>query len=317
MPAADDFYRDKKVLITGGSGFVGRNLAARLLAAGAEVTIVDVRSDPDAGLPPAAKVFALDVARYSDLRAAIHEIRPRLVFHLASIVTAARDPDLIDPMIEANLKGTTNLLRSLDGLEGLAGVVNLGTCEEYGDRDALLRESMREEPASPYAILKLATTRFCRMFSRLYRLPVTTVRPAGLFGPGQARDKLVPSVILACLENRAIRTTAGEQKRNFLFIDDFVAAVLLVARKERRLGRIYNVGSDDTVSVRALVEIIREMTRSESPLDFGALDYRDGEMMTCDLDLRRIGALGWAPKHDLREGLRRTIEFYKGEARRP
>ena len=309
------FLAGKKILITGGTGFVGRSLVNRLLESGAQVFVIDKERvryrNPDYGNQPEVTFWQLDITKYPEVKSVIQKINPNILFHLAALVTADRDVNLIDEMIEVNLRGTTNILKALEGCTGLECMINFGTCEEYGNQERQLDEELREEPASPYAILKLATTRFCNMFSRMFNIPIVTVRPANLYGPGQPRDKFIPYLISSCLQNRTIAMTPGEQQRNFIFIDDFINAVFLIAQRERQLAQIYNIGSDGSVSLRTMVELIKQIIKSETVINFGAINYRENEMMVFDLNTAKIKKLGWIPEYSLRDGLIKTIKFYQ------
>jgi nucleoside-diphosphate-sugar epimerase len=306
----DSFFEGKKILITGGSGFVGRNLVSQLLKLRGQIYVTD-KSNSILEFQPEVTFFPLDVSKYEDVKSVIHKIKPDFIFHLAALVTAARDFNLIDEMIEVNLRGTTNILRAIDGLNDLECMINFGTCEEYGNQDSQFDEVLREEPASPYAILKLTTSRFCNMFSGMFKTPIITIRPANLFGPGQAKDKFIPYIILKCLKNDPIDMTYGEQKRNFIYIDDFINGVLLIAKKERNLAQIYNIGSESSVTLRSVVELIKQMLNSKSVINFGALNYRENEMMAFEVNIQKIKKLGWEPEYALLEGLKRTAQFYQ------
>ncbi|HEX3043588.1 MAG TPA: NAD(P)-dependent oxidoreductase [Bacillota bacterium] len=305
----DSFFEGKKVLITGGSGFVGRHLVSRLLELKSRIYVTDKVNL--FAHQPEVTFFNLDVVKYNEVKSVIHSVRPNFIFHLAAIVTAAREFNLIDEMIEVNLRGSTNILRAIDGLNDLECMINFGTCEEYGNQERQFDEVLREEPASPYAILKLTTSRFCNMFSGMFKIPIITIRPANLFGPGQAKDKFIPYTILKCLKNDPIDMTYGEQKRNFIYIDDFINGVLLIAEKERKLAQIYNIGSESSVSLRSVVELIKQMLDSQSVINFGALNYRENEMMAFDVNIQKIINLGWKPEYTLLLGLKRTAQFYQ------
>lgn len=288
---------------------MGRNLASRLLGLGSRIYVTDKVNLYERR--PEVVFYNLDIVKYEEVKAVIHSVRPDFIFHLAALVSAARNFNLIDEMIEVNLRGTTNILRAIEGLDNLEGMINFGTCEEYGNQEREFDEILREEPASPYAILKLTTSRFCNMFSGIFKIPITTIRPANLYGPGQATDKFIPYVILRCLKNDPIDMTYGEQKRNFIFIDDFIDGLLLVAQKERKLAQIYNIGSESSVSLRSVVELIKQMLNSQSVINFGALNYRENEMMAFEVNIQKVKELGWKPEYDLAEGLQRTAEFYR------
>lgn len=292
---------------------MGRNLVNRLLKLGGRIYVTD-KSIGILEVHPEVTFYPLDVSRYEDVKSVIHKVRPDFIFHLAAMVTAARDFNLIDEMIEVNLRGTTNILRAIDGLNDLECMINFGTCEEYGNQERQFDEVLREEPASPYAILKLTTSRFCNMFSGMFKVPIITIRPANLYGPGQPKDKFIPYIILKCLRNDPIDMTYGEQKRNFIFIDDFIDGVLLIAKKERKLAQIYNIGSESSVTLRSVVELIKETLNSRSVINFGALNYRENEMMAFDVNIQKIKELGWKPNYNLADGLQRTVQFYQTES---
>lgn len=323
------FFQGKTLLITGGSGFVGRNLINRLLETGAKIYVIDKHDTGSLENYPEVTFLQLDISHFQDVKSAIEKVNPNIIFHLASIVTASRDLNLIDTMMEVNLRGTTNILKAITinngtiamngaiaGNQCLECMINFGTSEEYGNQAVWLDETLREEPASPYAILKLTTSRFCNWFSNMYHIPITTVRPANLYGPGQPKDKFIPYIIENCLKNQRVDMTYGEQKRNFIFIDDFIDAILLIAEKERNLGQIYNIGSESSITLRAVVESIMEITHSNPVVNFGAVPYRENEMMVFDLNIDKIKALGWTPQYGLADGLQRTIAYYQSACER-
>lgn len=307
-----DLIRGKRILVTGGTGFIGGHLVKRLEDFGNEICVI-VKRQPQNNNLDASNTFykPVEISDYSSIDSVIKRFRPNVIFHLAAIVTASREFSLIDKMIEVNLTGTTNILRSISELQELEVMINFGSSEEYGNQSIELKETVREEPSSPYAIFKLVTTKLCNIFSLIYNLPIITIRPANIFGPGQGLDKFIPYVITKCLNNEQINMTLGEQKRNFLYVEDFVNAILLIASKERRLEQIYNVGSDSTLTLKEITETIKRLTHSNSHINYGAIEYRTNEMMAFEMNIDKIIDLGWKQEYDLIESLKKTIEFYK------
>lgn len=306
----NNYYKNKTLLVTGGTGFVGQQLVSRLESLGAIVHFTGQRDDvfQYGGNSHYEK---LDIKRYLEVKRLLSRVKPDIIFHLASIVSAKIDFDLIDEMIDVNLKGTTNILKCIDSISNIECLVNFGSSEEYGNQDIELKENLREEAASPYAILKLCTTRFCNMYSFSLGIPIVTIRPANIFGPGQNEDKFIPNLIINCLNNKSVDMTKGENERNFIFIDDFINAVLIIGMKERSLGQIYNVGSNRSITLRKLAELIKKECLSKSKINFGSNDYRLNEMMKFDLSIDKTLSIGWEEEYNLQQGIVKTIDFYK------
>lgn len=307
-----NFYRGKRVLVTGGTGFVGRHLVEELLSRGSEVFVTGNKENIYLEKLENRNLYysRLDISNYEEIEKAVIESKPQIIFHLAAIVTASRDFNLIDQMIDVNLRGTTNLLRAVGKITSLETMINFGSSEEYGNQDIELSEILREEPASQYAILKMATTRFCNMFSGMYKVPITTIRPANIFGPYQPNEKFIPYSIIKCLKGENINMTFGEQERNFIYVKDFVDAVLLIGEKERNLAQIYNVGSDNYITLKEIVKQIKKLTQSSSNICLGTINYRSDEMMKFDMNIEKLKQLGWNSENNFIDDLKNTIKFY-------
>jgi UDP-glucose 4-epimerase len=307
-----DFYNNKRVLVTGGTGFVGRHLVEKLISRGSEVFVTGNSKNVWVGSLDHRKLHYsnLDISNYQDIERLVINSKPQVIFHLAAIVTASRDFSLVDEMIDVNLKGTTNLLKAIGKITSLESMVNFGSSEEYGNQQIELSEILREEPASPYAILKMTTTRFCNMFSEIYKIPITTIRPANIFGPYQPSEKFIPYSIIKCLKGENINMTFGEQERNFIYVEDFIGATLLIGEKERKLAQIYNVGSESYITLKEIVQQIKTLTNSSSDIGYGTVNYRDGEMMKFDINIEKLKELGWDTRDNFKKNLNSTIKFY-------
>ena len=308
--------RSKIILVTGAAGFIGSHLTRRLLEEGAEVHIL-LRKDTDqfriqdiiGNLP----VWDGDIRDYKSICSCIRNARPQIIFHLAALRDVKRDPELIEPMIDINIKGTLNLLRVVIKEKiALECFINTGTSEEYGNGPVPFNEVQREIPVSPYSASKVAATYFCQMVYRSMGLPIVTLRPFIVYGPNQDTDMFIPSLIQHCLEGRDFPMTEGDQTREFTYIDDVIEAYLLTAQCPQAVGEVINIGNGIECTIRDVAEKIVHMMGNPIKLLVGDLPKRSGETdhFFCNNEKARK-LLGWFPKIDIDEGLERAIDWFK------
>lgn len=303
------------VLITGAEGFIGSHLTRRLAGEGARVTAL-VRPGADlsrlAGRDGRIAIHPLDIRRRSELSALTAAARPVWVFHLAAVTDPSRSPAGLDRCLEVNLGGTLNLLRSLAGIP-CERLLAVDTAEIYGRNPAPFREDMVPDPISPYSLSKAAATLLCRTWAAAYGFPVTVLRLFLAYGPGQGPERFLPQLLDAGFSGRPFRMTAGEQTREYTYIDDVVEGCLIAARRGPP-GEIINLGSGEEISLRELVEKVGKILRRRVVLDPDTLPYRENEIWRFVGDHSRAARLlGWRARIDLEEGLVRTIAAYPGK----
>jgi hypothetical protein len=172
-------------------------------------------------------------------------------------------------------------------------------------------ETQREAPISPYATGKVAATHLLEMLYLTEGFPSTTLRLFLTYGPGQDSRRFLPQIIKGCIENRTFPTSAGQQLRDFCFIQDVVEAVFDSFSKAAAHGETINVGSGTGVTIRQMIETVKRQIGKGTPL-FGEVAYRPGENMVLYADVSKAKRiLGWAPKVTLEEGLDQTIQWFK------
>lgn len=308
--------RSKVVLVTGASGFIGSHLTRRLLEEGAEVHVL-LRKDTNLfriqDIVNKLKVWYGDLSDYSAICPCIRNSRPQIVFHLAALRNVKREPELIEAMIDINIKGTLNLLRAaIKEKMTLECFVNTGSSEEYGNGPVPFDEDQREMPVSPYSASKVAATYFCQMIHKSMGLPIITLRPFLIYGPNQDTDMFIPSLIRHCIEARDFPMTDGNQTRDFNYIDDVVEAYLLAAGRPEAAGEVINIGNGIEYRVRDVAEKIVDIMGNPIKLLIGALSKRPGEAVHffCNNEKARK-LLEWTPKISLNDGLERTISWYE------
>ena len=292
----------KRVLVTGGSGFIGGAIAASLRADN-DVRTLDTDPDPPAGVT----AIEGDVRDREAVEEAVANVD--VVFHQAAIVSVERS---IDDPSETHAVNATGTLRVLEAARRHdARVVAASSAAVYGDPEGVpLAEGARLEPTSPYGLSKLALDHYLRLYHELYGLETVALRYFNVYGPGQTGGDYA-GVIEAFL--RAARSGEpltvhgdGEQTRDFVHVDDVVRANLLAAETDA-VGASYNVGTGDSVTIRGLAERIRHAVGSDSPIVHG--DARDGDVRHSRADITKAREeLGYRPSVGLSEGLETLVE---------
>ena len=308
-------FQKATVLVTGGTGFLGRHLTEALIARGARVHVLARSRD---SFPTASHarvtVHAVDIASQPRVRVLLRRIRPHYVFNLAANVRRNRDHSIRD-MMKVNFFGLLNLLEETS--PGLRRFLQVGSADEYGLSSSPFRESARENPVSPYGLSKACATQLCGFFYRQRGCPVTVVRPFVVYGPGQTDDMFIPSIIRSCVDKRPFRMTAGRQTRDVVYVTDAVAALLAAALSTKAIGRVLNVGSGREHSIRDIAIRVARLTGARRWLRIGSLPPRASDTPRVRADLSEIrAATGWSPRVSLETGLRETIRWYKETRRR-
>jgi CDP-paratose synthetase len=289
-----------KILLTGASGFLGSALALRL---------ADARHDVSLLLRPGSSLRRLDAGAHrwrighfrSDAEIAdfVATTAPDVLIHTACAY--GRAGESLQQLIETNLRFGAVLLQALAGTPGGHPVtfIHTGSC--------LAPE------VSPYALSKHQFAEWGRMAASApaSRLQFINLRLQHMHGPGDDRSKFITHVLHACQSNQPeLALTAGEQRRDFIHVDDVLGACQTLLDKRAELARFEHieVGTGIAPTLRSVVETIHRLTGSRTRLDFGALPYRAQEAMLCRADISRLQGLGWVPAHDLQTGLEKTIK---------
>ncbi len=309
---------ESRALVTGASGFIGSHLCRRLVAEGAEIHALTpaVSSVYPARLLDLRDKITLHEANITD-RSAMSDlantVRPSVIFHLAAYTHVGKSWQRVDECIQSNVQGTVNLLKALEPV-GYDRFINTGTSEIYGDIDVPFREDAQANPCSPYSVSKYAAERFCRMFHQGHGWPIVLVRPFNAYGPAQSPDRIVPETIVRALRTQELKTTSGKQTREFNYVEDLADGFVTLATTAGIEGELFNLGCGEDVAIRDVVTMILDLMGNPIEPLIGALPDRPTEIwrMYCD-NTRARERLGWSPKHSLREGLEKTIDWYRAE----
>lgn len=308
----------RRVLVTGGSGFIGSHLVEALVELGAEThvltsTVSSVYPHRLRGLRDRVTTHEANFIDATAMRALVADARPEIVFHLGAYTHVGKSWKRVDECVQANIQGTVNLLGALEGT-GYERFVNTGTSEIYGNIDVPFREDDCPNPVSPYAMSKHAAEMYCRLGIDAHDWPIVRVRPFNAYGPGQTPDRVIPEIIVRALRGQELKMTRGTQTREFNYVGDLVDGFLLAAVVPEAEGGLFNIGCGEEVSMADLATTILELMDDPIEAQLGALPDRPIEIwrMYCD-STRAREVLGWRPRHSLRDGLAATIDWYRRE----
>lgn len=294
----------KKILVTGGGGFIGRHLCRRLYDEGAEVHATS-RVQRDEGTAPIW--WRADMADIDAARRTIGTVRPEIIFHLAGAVGANPTLDLVLPTYHSLLTSTVNVLMASKEF-GCSRVVLTGsfTSPEPG--------TIEPTPHSPYGAAKWAAVAYGRMFHNLYKVPVVTLSPFMTYGPGQPMSRLIPSVVSTLLRGELPKLTSGQISFDWVYISDVIEGFMATASAPQIDGRTIELGSGRLVSVRDVVERLCKLLGTKVKPLFGALPDRPRENeISADTNIA-FELLNWRATTSLDNGLAHSIEWLKANS---
>ncbi|MEN8214187.1 MAG: NAD-dependent epimerase/dehydratase family protein [Pseudomonadota bacterium] len=295
-------FEQRKVLVTGATGFIGSHLAERLLQAGADVHATSrSRVDADDGI----KWRQGDLSDPQFVDTVIGEIRPDYIFHLASHVLGSREFEVVESTFRSNFLSAFNLLLATHKTP-CRRLILAGSFEESDPKAATTI------PSSPYAAAKLAASNYARMFHKLYGTPVCMAALYMVYGPGQVDlTKLLPYVILKTLEGESPEMTSGVRKIDWIYVDDVVDALLQMADAPGIEGETIDVGSGESVTIEQIVTQTMALIDPAVQPKFGSVMDRPMEQERNANVEETFSKIGWRPATDLRSGLQQTIDYYK------
>lgn len=316
-------FAGTSVLITGGLGFIGSNLARRLVNLGAQVTLVDSLVPEYGGnrfnlrgIEDRVRVNISDVRDRYSLRA--HLEGQNFLFNLAG-QTSHLD-SMEDPFtdLDINCSAQLSILETCRQVNPRIRVVFASTRQIYGRPEKLpVDERHRLSPVDVNGINKLAGEFYHILYNDVYDLAASALRLTNTYGPRMrikdARQTFVGVWIRRLLEGQPIEVWGGAQRRDFTYVDDCVEALLLAAARPEARGKVFNLGGNEVVTLAELAKLLIELNGSgesvqkEFPADRKRIDI--GDYYSDDSLIRTT--LGWQPRVSLRDGLARTLEFFR------
>jgi UDP-glucose 4-epimerase len=309
----------RKCLVTGGAGFIGSHLVDGLVSAGQQVRVLDNLSTGKpsnlAGVRDQIEVIEGSITDPAAVARAVQGCE--VVFHLAALPSVARS---VEAPLESHEACATGTVQVLDAARkaGVRRVVYAASSSAYGDIPGAVRsESEPVSPMSPYAAAKLAGEFYCRCFTTVYGLETARLRFFNIFGPRQDAGSPYSGVIALftkiMMEGRVPRIDGdGLQSRDFTFVGNAVQAVMKAADAPAAVGQVYNVGTGSSITVVELVQYLNDILGTSIKPTYGPPRAGDVRHSQADISLARRD-LGYEPNVSFPEGLRRTVEWYRGK----
>ena len=312
-------WKGKKVLITGISGFIGSNLARRLVELGADVSgIVRSTNLDNEDILSKCNVYTGDICDYDFIRQIISSNEIDTVFHLAAyaiVRISARDPMTT---YAVNVMGTVSLLEACRSVGKCSKIIVASSDKAYGDHDRLpYNESFPLQPKNTYDVSKACMDMIAQSYAHNYGMPVVVTRCSNVYGPyDYNKSRIIPNTIIRLLEGKkpTLYSDVEMMEREFIYIQDVVDAYLMLAEcKINRPHPVYNIGIDNPIRIRKLVEMISTLvTGKVVPPEIIIREPAFKEIERQCIDPSKLTEdTGWSPRDYLESGLHKTIGWYR------
>jgi NAD dependent epimerase/dehydratase len=315
-------WAGRRVLVTGAGGFIGSHLAESLARDGARVrAFVRYNSRNDYGrlelvdrdVLDAVEVFTGDLTNPEAVADAV--ARCEVIFHLGALIPIPYSYRHPREFVAANVEGTLNVLEAVRR-SGAARVVHVSTSEVYGTAQTVpIAETHPLHPQSPYAGSKVGADQLALSFARSFDVPVVIARPFNTYGPRQSARAVIPTVATQALTRDVVELGATTPTRDFLFVADTVRGLRACATAAGVEGETFNLGTGVEVSIGEVAERIVRIVGRDVEIVASAERLRPAasevERLVADTTLLRERT-GWAPEHDLDDGLARTVDWIRG-----
>jgi UDP-glucuronate decarboxylase len=314
--------KNKRILLTGGGGFIGSRLA-ELFSNDNELLIYDIFARDSLKYKKInyknVKVVDGDVTDFSSLKKETEDFKPQIAIHLAAI--AGVDTVINNPVktMDVNILGTFNFVKSLKKHSSkLERVINFSTSEVMGAYSYKSSEKSNTNVAPvgegrwTYSISKVSGEHLIYSYYKMFGYPALSVRPFNIYGPGQIGEGAIQIFIKNAVLNKDIQIHGeGDQIRSWCYIDDMIDGVILCLENKKAIGEIFNIGNPKgTVTITSLAEKIIALCKTKSKIKYIPKNYVDVELRIPSID-KAQELLGFKPKVDLNEGIIKTFNWYK------
>ncbi len=306
----------KRTLLTGGTGFVGANLARRLLREGHEVHLLVRQGYKAWRIQEILGNVALHESDLRDPEAAmklVATVRPDWIFHLAAHGAYSWQTN-VSEILQTNLMNTVHLVSACLAA-GFESFVHAGSSSEYGFKDHAPMETEGIEPNSHYAVAKASATLFCRYTAQSRHFPLTTLRLYSAYGPFEETNRLIPQLILNGLKGGYPPLVSPDTARDYVYVEDVCSAFIAAAQLPHKLGAIYNLGTGVQTSLREVVGVARKELNITAEPEWGSMPGRIWDTNVWVSNCQSIKReLQWEPECSFAEGFHRTAEWFRQHA---
>ncbi len=302
----------KRILVIGGTGFIGSNLARYFQRHGEDIYIVSRGIDNFWRIKDIMDTLSFlkcDLLSFKEVEKILNEVKPDVVINSSGTVRGFRLDDQ-NNVVDQNLIATINLTNAFVKSEAEV-FINSGTAYEYGSIKGVIDESSNGHPIGLYGITKKASSEYVYNVAKKYQKKMFTARIFTPFGPLDTGNRLIPYVIASTIKGTRVKIMQPTSIRDFIYIDDVSRAfdTIIKASKDMPYGEIINVGTGIPTSIRDLVELIQSIMGEKTAVDYEEIINQDDATSLCARN-DRLKSLGWRNEKSLKEGLINTINWF-------
>ncbi len=293
--------KNKRILVTGGNGYLGTFLVKALRSEGAEVFVISNN------VTPSTNNFSVNITNFEELNTIVQKIQPDIIYHLAANISRNRDFSIYESMTLSNVTGTLNVLQAVKNIN-YTNFIFTSSSEIYGNNVSPLNEKQHPKPVSPYSLSKASAELLIQTFSNLYNKNYTNLRIFNFYGKNMSEEFFIPQMVNSLKRGQDFLMTKGAQMRDFLYVDDVVAALLLAATNTNAYNETFNVCSGKGTKLSDLATAVNEQIKGNAKVILGAIPYRDNEVWEMIGDNSKIKEkLGFIPQVNLENGVKNII----------
>ncbi len=301
----------KKILIIGGTGFIGKHLAKNCKKKNWKVTSISSSLPKKSKKIDGVKYIKVDIRKKKQLSKKLFNKNFDYAVNLAGYV----DHSNFKETYSSHYLGCKNLVDILSKQE-LKSFLQMGSSSEYGVSKSPISENFACKPKSVYGKSKLLASKFLLKTFKLHNFPVIIFRLFQTYGPSQAVNRLIPITIHSCLSNKFFDCSSGLQYRDFVHIEDLIKAIFLSLNNKKAIGQIINIGCGKPIKVKNIIYKINKIIKKGHP-KFGKIKMRKDESKVFYANIKKANKiLGWKPKIKFNNGLKSTIKNYARQKKR-
>ena len=298
----------KKILIVGGTGFLGYHLAKKCIKKGWGVTSISTNKPKKIRFLSKVKYLILDISKKKLIKKLI-KYDYDYVVNFGGYVNHNEKLKTY----QSHYVGCKNLADFFLGKK-IESFIQIGSCVEYGYNKSPQEENKIfdiNKLKSTYGKAKLSATNYLIKKYKEKKFPCVILRLYLVYGPRQDLNRFIPLVIKGCLEKSFFPCSSGKQYRDFLYIDDFVKLIFMILKNKNTIGEVLNVGSGKPKKIKKIIFLIKNLIKTGNPI-LGKLQMRKDEILKLYPNIKKIKKkINWKPKIDLITGIKKTISFYK------
>ncbi|WP_186647716.1 NAD-dependent epimerase/dehydratase family protein [Fluviispira vulneris] len=302
-----DAFNDKKIFIFGSTSFIGKCLIKKLKKIDFKGNIITVsRSSTSSS-------YNGKIEDKNFVEHVIKKENPYAIINLSAFKERNYCIENFYAAMQTNILGSLNIYSGAVNVSSIKLIINVGTCEEYGNNQLKYDGNIIESPISPYSWSKTASYLMGKIISQAEKFRLITIRPSIAYGPEQKLDMFLPSLINSLLLKQEFDMTDGLQTRDYIFVDDICDAIILaLVHGEEKNNLVYNISSGQILKLRDLALKVEELIGNYGLIKFGLKDHRENDIKNYSADnSKAMNELHWKPATSLNEGLLKTIDYYK------